>query len=105
MEIKKNCVYLLLQVEEVERLECTDIYRHMVNNIKNTAFDTLYLSKDNIECGFEVKPADDNTSLAGFLFWGRQDIYGKGRWVFSTVRPINLKRQVKKLRPIRGERK
>ena len=45
------CVYLHLQVEEVERLECTDIDTYIGINITNTAFDTLYLSKDNIECG------------------------------------------------------
>lgn len=60
------CVYLHLQVEEVERLECTEIDIYIVNNITNTAFDTLYLSKDNIECGFEVKPADDKYFACGF---------------------------------------
>ena len=51
LEIKKMCVYLPLQVEEVERLECTDIDTYIGTNITNTAFDTLDLSKDNIECG------------------------------------------------------
>ena len=79
---------------------CKEVFEIIYSRIRYRA-----ITRKGVSNVAEVKPADDFTRIAGFLFLGNQDIYGKSRWVFSTVRPINLKRQVKKLRPIRGDGK